>query len=162
PAGAAVRRATGEDESPWELLDTPLMLNILAVAYAGQPDLQSPMRGTLNERRDDLFGAYVGQMFRRRGAESRHSPARTVHWLAWLAHQMASHSQTIFYLERLQLDWLPQSHRRTIRVCYGLVGVLGGLLIEGLAHGLLVGLGLGLVVGLYSGPLGLFYGLFYG
>src|SRR5262249_52377037 len=121
PVGAAVRRVTREDEPLWELLDTPLMLNIITVAYAGQPDLKSPPGGTLNERRDHLFGAYVDQMFRRRGAESRYSPARAFHWLAWLAHQMASHSQTIFYLERLQLDCLPQRQRRTIQVCFGLV-----------------------------------------
>jgi hypothetical protein len=156
PAGEAVRRAIREDESLRELLDTPLMLDITTVAYAGRPDLTPPMSGTPEERRDDLFGAYVDQMFRRRGVESRYTPAQTVHWLSCLAYQMASHSQTIFYLERLQFDWLPQRQLRTIRGCYrlvfglafGLVGGLGFGLLTGLAGGLADGLVGGLVVGL--------------
>ena len=67
PAGEAVRRAMGHDPMLREMLDSPLMLNIVTVAYAGQPESQPRLSGTLKERRDHLFGAYVDQMFRRRG-----------------------------------------------------------------------------------------------
>ena len=35
-AGEAVRAALNEDSSLWTLLDSPLLLNIVAVAYVGQ------------------------------------------------------------------------------------------------------------------------------
>jgi hypothetical protein len=159
PNGTAVRRALREDQSLWDLLDTPLMLNIVVVAYAGQADAQPPMGGTFDERRDHLFGAYVDQMFRRRSVEHRYTPAQTVHWLGWLAHQMADHSQTIFYLERLQLDWFPQKQRRMILICYGLIVRL----VSGLVFGLGFGLVFGMIGGMISGMIGgLVFGLVFG
>jgi hypothetical protein len=55
-----------------------------------------------------------------------------------LAGQVVNHGQTLFYLERLQFDWLPQGQRRAIRVCCRLV------------FGLVVGLSFGLVLVLGS------------
>jgi GTPase SAR1 family protein len=140
PTGERVRQAIREDPSLWELLDTPLMLNITTVAYAGRPDRPSPTQGTLRERRESLFGAYVDQMFRRRSAERLYAPAQTVHWLAWLARQMESHSQTVFYLERLQFDWLPRVQAPRIEASFRLL--IG--LIFGFYGWLVAGLGLGL------------------
>ena len=74
PAGTAVREAIRQDPTLWNLLDTPLLLNIITVAYAGQPGSQPQLSGTLKERRDHLFGAYVDQMFRRRGVGRRYTP----------------------------------------------------------------------------------------
>ena len=71
PDGEAVRRAIGHDPMLGEMLDSPLMLNIVTVAYAGQPGSQPRLSGTLKERRDHLFGAYVDRMFRRRGVDRR-------------------------------------------------------------------------------------------
>ena len=115
PAGEAVRRAMGHDPMLGEMLDSPLMLNIVTAAYAGQPGSQPRLSGTLKERRDHLFGAYVDQMFRRRGVDRHYPPQRTVHWLTWLAWQMVRHSQTVFYIERLQPDWLPGETAMGIR-----------------------------------------------
>src|SRR5208337_4439965 len=94
-----------------------------------------------------LFGAYVDQMFRRRGIVRRYTPQQTIHWLKWLAWQMVRHSQTVFYIERLQPDWLP----REKRWAFVLVGVLVGGLVVGLVGGLVVGLVGGLVGGLVVG-----------
>jgi hypothetical protein len=104
---ASVRQVLQEDPLLWELLDTPLMLTIVTLAYAGQPaeTLRSP--GTLVERRQALFAAYVNRMFQRRSAVTRYSRPQTERWLAWLAWQLTQHSQTVSYLERLQPDWLP-------------------------------------------------------
>ena len=115
-----------------EMLDSPLMLNIVTVAYAGRPELQPRLSGTLKERRDHLFGEYVDQMFRRRGVDHRYPQQQTLHWLTWLAWQMVRHSQTVFYIERLQPDWLPGKKRWAFR----LVGGLGGGLVVGLVFGL--------------------------
>ena len=150
PAGAAVRRAIREDPTLWELLDTPLMLNIITVAYMNHNNSHPLVRGTLNERRDRLFGAYVDQMFRRRGAERHYTPEQTVHWLRWLARQMANHGQTVFYIERLQPDWLSGKKRRAFRL---VVGLVGGLVV-GLVGGLVIGLVGGVVGGLIGGVVG--------
>src|SRR5262249_25205441 len=69
----------------WELLDTPLMLSIVAIAYMGTSDLSLPKEGTRKELRDQVLGAYVDQMFRRRRAERHYTREQTVHWLGWLA-----------------------------------------------------------------------------
>ena len=153
-AGAAVKRAMDHDPMLREMLDSPLMLNIVTVAYAGQPGSQPQLSGTLKERRDHLFGAYVDQMFRRRGVERRYPPQRTVHWLTWLAWQMVRHSQTVFYIERLQPDWLGEKGWE-----FGLVDRLVGGLVGGLGFGLVAGLVAGLVRGLAGG---LFIGLVIG
>ena len=137
PAGAAVRRAISHDPMLGEMLDSPLMLNIVTVDYASQPESQPRLSGTLKERRDHLLGAYVDQMFRHRDIECRYKPGQTLHWLDWLARQMVNHNQTVFYLERLQPDWLPRKQRWVVGLVVGLVG--------GLASGLVVGLVVGLV-----------------
>lgn len=144
PAGAAVRRAISHDPMLGEMLDSPLMLNIVTVAYAGQRESQPRLSGTLRERRDHLFGAYVDQMFQRRGIVRRYTPQQTIHWLGWLAWQMVRHSQTVFYIERLQSDWLPGEQRRAFGLVYRLV--------VGLVFGLVLGLVLGLGCGLGCGP----------
>jgi hypothetical protein len=79
---AAVGQVLHEDPLLWELLDTPLMLIIMTLAYAGQPvePLRTP--GTLIERRQSLFLAYVNRMFRRRRAVTRY-PRQQTEWWHW-------------------------------------------------------------------------------
>jgi hypothetical protein len=57
PAGESVRLAIGDDLTLWELLDTPLFLNIISAVYASPHDLWVPITGTVEERRNHLFGA---------------------------------------------------------------------------------------------------------
>jgi hypothetical protein len=145
---AAVRQALQEDPTLWELLDTPLMLHIVSLTYAGQPVGPLRMPGTADVRRQQLFAAYVDRMFRRRSPVTPYTRQQTEHWLAWLAWQMGRHSQSVFYLERMQPDWLPLGQRwiPTEGVAWGvglLVGLgtgLGGGLVFGLLAGLLAGL----------------------
>ena len=173
-AGEPVARALQEDSSLEEVLDSPLMLFVVTVAYAGQASTPLPAHSPVTERRDHLLGSYVVKMLGRRAADKRYSPENTVCWLGWLAHQMANHGQTVFYLEQLQRDWLSQKQRWAIRVSTVLMsgavtGVVGGLfagvfswLILGLllalngpvrilAAGLVLGLVIGGVVGLVTG-----------
>jgi hypothetical protein len=48
-------------------------------------------------------------MLRRRGAKTYDKSQQVIHWLSWLAQQMARCNQSEFYLERMQIDWLPDS-----------------------------------------------------
>jgi eukaryotic-like serine/threonine-protein kinase len=156
-AGEAVGTALHEDSSHWELMDSPLMLFVITVTYAGQTETRPPARGTVGERRDHLFGSYVDQVLRRRAADNRYTPEQTTHWLSWLAGQMANRGQTVFCLERLQIDWFPVRLQWAVHVRYGLVGglvgLVGGLIVEliGLGIGLIGGLGIGLGGGLLGG-----------
>jgi DNA polymerase III delta prime subunit len=180
-SGRPVRRALDEDPSLRELLDTPLMLWVVAMAYAGDSVARPCPGGSWEERRDRLFAAYVDRVLRhryadrmghswegesgRRGAddddeEGRRSGkpyprSRTLHWLDWLARQMANHDQTVFHIERLQPDWLPGEKRGAIGLVYRLaVGLAVGLvavLVNGLGVGLIGGLVYGLSVGLVAG-----------
>ncbi len=151
-----VRQALQEDPMLWELLDTPLMLTIVTLAYAGQPAEALRTRGTLVERRQSLFSTYVARMFQRRSAIVPYTRQQTEHWLAWLAWQMTQHDQTVFYLEHMQPDWLPNRVRwiptKGSRLVSGLFfGLFGGLFFtQGpwLLSRLLVGLFVGLLVGL--------------
>jgi hypothetical protein len=175
-AGENVRAALREDLSLWEMLDSPLLLNVVTMAYAGQEVTPSPVRGTVAERRDHLFGSYMNTALRRRTAERRYPPEQTVRWLSWLASGMARHSQTVFYLEHLQRNWLPESQRRAAsvleRMVLGLVvALVAALVVAPVAAlvvapvaalvvalvvapvvGLVVGLGVGLVVALIFAP----------
>jgi hypothetical protein len=142
-AGEQIRVAIDEDWSLWELLDSPLLLNMVTVAYSGQRDSPLPRSRNVAERRNDLFGLYVKQMLQRGATESRYTMEETVHWLTWLALVMTRHGQTVFYLERLQTAWLPLRQRKTIRLWMKLVvGPVVGLVV-GLAIGLGIGLGIG-------------------
>ena len=137
---AVVQEALQEDPVLWELLDTPLMLTIVTRAYAGQPIEALRTPGTLIERRQSLFAAYVNRMFQHRSPVTRYTRQQTERWLAWLAWQLAQHGQTGFSLEHLQPDWLPVRRRwlptHGARLLAVLVGLLGGL-----DYGLLGGLG---------------------
>ena len=66
PDGESVRRALAEDPSLWELLDTPLMLWVVAKTYAGDSDARPCPGGSREERRDRLFEAYVKRVLRHR------------------------------------------------------------------------------------------------
>jgi hypothetical protein len=155
---AAVRQTLRDDPTYWELLDTPLMLNIMTLAYTGQPVTALQTYGTLEERRHHVFDKYIVQMFRRRSFITRYSTEQTIRWLTWLAHQVLQHSQTVFYIEWLQPDWLPvRKQRMTVRAIGVTVSVLSVGLIFGLGYGLLhspeAGLSIGLIGGLIFGLL---------
>jgi MFS family permease/DNA polymerase III delta prime subunit len=137
----------------WDLLDTPLMLSIATLTYAGDSHQVLPTANTSEAQRDQLFTAYVTRMFERRPASHSFPHERTCHWLAWLAWQMQQHQQTVLYLEHLQPDWLPTRRMRwqyvlVDRLGLGLVGALAGALVVALGLGLLVGLVIGLGLGL--------------
>jgi hypothetical protein len=167
---ATVRDALRDDPTLWELLDTPLMLTIVTLAYTGEPVAALRMRGTSEEWRQHLFAAYVDRMFRRRSAITYYSRQQTEHWLRWLAWQLVQHNQTIFYLEHMQPNWLLGWQRwvltQGVRLLAGLVGglviglsggLVGGLiwgLVAGWKEGLINGVGYAIIFGLVGGLIG--------
>jgi hypothetical protein len=162
---AGVRAALRDDETLWELLTTPLLLNIAALAYKGKS--VAAVRGpeTLAERRMHLFAAYTKAMFERRTPLAVYTREQTLQWLAWLAETMQRHDQSVFHLELMQPDWLPAPAQQRI-VTRGVASIVG--LTAGLGTGLATGLGAWVAEGVYPGTVtwlsepaltGLAYGL---
>jgi NACHT domain len=148
----AVRAALHTNPTLQQLITTPLMLNVIILAYRDKTVKDLPQLGSAEEQQHQIFDRYVQRMLER---EIGHFTAQqTWHWLTWLAQQMKRHHLTEFYLENLQPSWLSTKQSRVIYTLLGglLVGSLRGLLF-GLLVGLLGGPLVGLLGGLLGGPL---------
>lgn len=153
---AGVRQALHDEPRFRDLLTTPLMLNIVILAYSGGEAVQIAGQSPLELRRA-LFAAYVKRMLTRHTErlDARYRP-NVQHWLAWLAHQMRRDSTTDFRVGYMQLTML--KHQRLYWLVFGLVfGLVGGLfggLLGGLGGGLIFrllgGLGGGLIGGIHA------------
>jgi predicted NACHT family NTPase len=108
-----VRAALRSDPALWELLETPLMLSIVALAYQGRPmsDVLVLVTGGVEARRARLFATYTDAMFERRGQTRSYTRQETLRWLAWLAQSLIRHNQTVYYLEWMQPSWLVKPNR---------------------------------------------------
>jgi len=85
---AALRDAVNTDPVLQELALTPLMLSIMSLACqgAGGDGLASQKGGSLEERRKQIFGLYVEEMFKRKEMSSLVFPKeKVIGWLSWLA-----------------------------------------------------------------------------
>ena len=134
------------------------MLSIMSLACqgAGGDELARQKGDSPEERRKQIFGLYVEQMFQRKGMTSLVFPKeKIIGWLSWLARKMREHSQSVFLVEGLQPSWLGTRAQRgaygtVVALSLGLIVGLSGGLIFGLSGGLIGGLIVGLIVGLIS------------
>jgi hypothetical protein len=176
---AGLRAAMETDPELRQLVTTPLMLSIVTLTYQGQPSSALPQATERAARRQAVFRDYVRRMLgRRRSSRVLYPAEQAVRWLSWQGMQMEARSQTDFYLERLQPDWLPDERARAryrwgVRLLFGLpVSLVGGLLCglaggfvvggitsttypsrvwhNGLASGLLIGIGVALLLSIFT------------
>ena len=152
PKLAALREAVGADPVLQELAQTPLMLSIMSLACQGADGTELAMHkgDSADDRRKQIFGLYVEEMFQRKGTASHVFPKeKMIGWLSWLAGKMREHSQSVFLVEGLQPSWLGT---RAKRAAYGTVVALSLALIVELPFGLICfyifGLNENLTVGL--------------
>jgi hypothetical protein len=127
---AGVREALERDNNLWELLDSPLMLNIAVLAYQGHLPTAIKEANVVEDRRTQLFDAYIEAMLNRRAKNPLYRGRKTIRWLSWLAGSLSSRELTILYVEWMQPDWLPSRRYRrlpTIGVAVS-VGVMAALL----------------------------------
>jgi hypothetical protein len=103
---AALRDAFTEDPTLWDLLETPLMLWVAALASRHADANEFAIRDTLGTRRNRLFSTFVSAMLKRRSRASSYTPQETISWTAWLASAMRRNEQSVFYLEDLAPKWL--------------------------------------------------------
>lgn len=146
----AVRIVLDHNPTLQELLTTPLLLSVVILAYQGKTKNDLPQLGTAEAQQHQIFASYIQRMLERPVARGRFTQEQTRRWLTWLAQQMQQRQLTEFYLERLQLNWLPtlQAQKRFPWLNRLLVALLAGLL-----GGLLSGLFFGLIDGLFVGPI---------
>jgi eukaryotic-like serine/threonine-protein kinase len=148
---ATLRAGIDADPALHELAQTPLMLSIMSLAYQGADGgrLAREKGDSPEERRKQIFGLYLEQMFKRKATPSLEFPKeKTIGWLSWMAGRMREHSQSGFLVEGLQPSWLGPG---TKWVTYGTVVALTLGLIFGLSIGLSAGLTAGLRIGLIAG-----------
>ena len=110
---AAVKTALQADTTLQELAKSPLMLNIITLAYQGMPMTDLPGM-SLEERRQHLLDQYIQRMFERRNANPKYSKAKSMRWLIWLAKALSQQSQTVFLIERMQPSLLPTFWQKQI------------------------------------------------
>lgn len=109
----ALRTALRTNTALQELVTTPLMLNVLALAYTDASLEDLPHGGSVEQQQRMIFDRYIECMVKRKGDLKSYPLPKTISWLGWLARQMRDHNQTVFYLEHLQPDWLTSIQCRT-------------------------------------------------
>ncbi len=102
---AGLRVLMVKDTVLQELASSPLMLNIMTLAYQGVALEDLPKIQVLEERRKKLFDDYIERMFNRPNrskGKQIYSKYKTIRWLNLLAQRMVQESQTIFLIESIQ------------------------------------------------------------
>ncbi|MFI5728728.1 NACHT domain-containing protein [Kribbella sp. NPDC051587] len=154
PELAGARAAIEQDEDLWDMVDSPLMLNVMALAYQGR-DADDIVAGDVADHRRELFDTYVSEVLaRRRPATGPYSSRTAVRSLWCLARwTRMGEGDRIALPRRLPAGgWygmsLPEIRELGHMVCLPalLAGYLGGLTlaVAGL-FGLLTGLGFGVL-----------------
>lgn len=100
-----------------ELMQAPLFLSIIILAYPQNSLNDWQQLNSREERLQDLWDRYICRMFER---ELRNNPytkktpsqKQARHWLVWLAKQMQRESQIEFLIEKMQPSWLTSKAKR--------------------------------------------------
>ncbi|MBA2392122.1 MAG: hypothetical protein H0V70_05185 [Ktedonobacteraceae bacterium] len=131
-AATSLHAALQHDQGLVEMVATPLMLSIIAQAYADLSLDDVLHASTLEDRRHIVFDRYVERVLARNS--KKYSPERVITGLSWLAHQMREKNQSEFYVEQLQPDWQEEKYRiryrSTVSRCvFGLQAIMTYLFI---------------------------------
>ncbi|MCO1596846.1 NACHT domain-containing protein [Micromonospora sp. RHAY321] len=123
---AGLRSALAADPGLWDLADSPLLLSIMALAYADDADVRTgPTAAGTGSGRSRLFSRYVEVMLNRRPHRS-YSPAQTRSWLTTLADELRQRQQTVFVLDLITEGWSPRyGLMPTAQLIAHLTGLLG-------------------------------------
>jgi transcriptional regulator with XRE-family HTH domain len=139
-----------------ELTTTPLMLSILMLTYSrtSMPTLSHE----ISTLQGQVWTDYVAHMTGQKGDSRHYSLQQTCSYLNWLAYNLQKHYQTVFYLEHVQADWLPDSlqqyaFRLTIHLPIILLAMMSSIVI-----GLFLQTAFDLTTGIQAAILGCFLG----
>ena len=152
----AVLTAMHRDPDLQELAICPFILGLL-LKIARNARLNAVLSsGSLEARRQHLFASYIESTLYRRKQVTQYLPDQTLSWLAWLAQRLTTSHQSVFYLDRIQFDWLPQEQARRLSLILVLLFRLlisVGAAVEGVRRfGVVGGLAFGLIGFLLTRP----------
>ena len=105
----ALEKMLDADEEMVELATSPLMLNVMSMAYLGadEQDVDGQTPASSESLRTRIFDRYIQTMVDRKGgADKPYTLEETKRHLGWLASKMRAHGKTVFHLEELQGSWL--------------------------------------------------------
>ena len=134
---SALGKMLDTDEELVELAASPLMLNVMSMAYLGvdEQDIDQQMPASSGSLKARIFDRYIQTMVKRKGgADAPYTLDQTRQQLGWLASKMRAHGKTVFHLEELQASWLGGwlsrfSYSVTSRVLGGLsIGLFWGII----------------------------------
>jgi DNA polymerase III delta prime subunit len=153
----AVKGLLYKDVDLQQIIDTPLILSIIFTVAGSQTPFKSILRyGSIEERRQKIFDAYITKVLTRRKSDKRllenqeYKEEDVKRWLCWLAsymNQKNSASQTEFRIEEL---WPHCLETNVQRLNYRL-SILSKSFFIGLQCGTLTG-----IVGFFAIPIVLF------
>ena len=131
-----LKKVLKEDIEIEEFARTPLILNFMIVAYAGQSDRDlKPKLQAGSDRNQHLFDTYIDRRLDR-GAIPVYSRIQILRWLSWLASKMSQKKRTIFLIEKMQPNWL-QDQREELAyriITFMVAGLMAGF------NGVLIGM----------------------
>ena len=171
---AGLKTLLQRDRELAQFAQTPLILNIMSMAYRGwsAEKLLQQFR-TSEDRYRHLFDSYIKRMLNRRvmkqltqnSNSTQYPQEKVLNWLSWLAKQLSDASQTVFLIEKIQPTWLPKDYQKLLYAIgvgwtVGLTAaifhvaqlsiVFGGGLGQGLKAGVIAGLSYGVLGGFIS------------
>ena len=153
----SLRGAIQQDTALQELTQSPVMLNIMSMAYqSADAGSFSDEKQSVETRRTQIFAAYVDKMFQRKEALGPVFPKeKTIAWLSGLARQMTAQSQSVFFVENLQPSGLDNwkqrlAYRGIASLVFGFIFILWPSLVFGIFIDIQTGLFAELIFGLIA------------
>lgn len=126
---AGLKTLLQQDKELEQFAQTPLILNIMSVAYQDWT-IKDLLREFLSseDRYRHLFDSYIERVLRHRVSGTReqqkNSPQypqeKVLHWLSWLAATMVDESKIIFLIEKMQPILLES---RSEKIWYRILGI---------------------------------------
>ncbi|MEL7223635.1 MAG: NACHT domain-containing protein, partial [Cyanobacteria bacterium J06576_12] len=109
---SSAKKVEQNGQSLFDLARSPLILNIMALTYQGLSASDIPTLRQGENYSHQLFSAYIQRMFQRRDIASPYTQKQTLTWLQALAKNLTRTSQTVFFIERMQINWLNSKWQR--------------------------------------------------
>ncbi len=138
---AGLKTLLKQDRELEQFAQTPLILNIMSLAYQdwSADDLLQQFRSG-EDRYQHLFNNYIERMLCRRvigqlkqnSNLAKYPQQKVLHWLSWLAKTMVDESKTVFLIEKMQSTLLSSTTEQNMY--HLLVGLIVGLIL-GIAEG---------------------------
>jgi nucleoside phosphorylase/DNA polymerase III delta prime subunit len=127
-----VQAVIAQDENLRELAKTPLLLDVISVAYENvtAEEVNHSATETLETRQQQLFDRYLDKMFERK-AVKKDIQASLLDKLKWLARKMQQHGEQVFFIEHLRPSYLgSQIQEKFFQYLFGIgMAAFMGLLV---------------------------------